>query len=97
MTNIWELIVNSYSENPRDVLTSGGKVYFYVYVEDGKVFLESGRNHANKSKITGRRQLDESNLTTIYNEYKSGAKPSDLLNITFNSVYWFGIFKDLEL
>lgn len=97
MKDIWNLIVKSYYANPRDVLTFGGRKYFYVYVEHGEVYLESGRNHSNSSDITSRRKLDKENLLTIYIEYKSGAKPNDILNITYNSVYWFGIFKDLKL
>ena len=64
MNEIWDLIKNSYLVNPRDVLTYGGRKYFYVYTQDDKVYLESGRNHPNGS---------------------------------FNSVYWFGIFRDLKL
>lgn len=97
MSDIWSLIKNSYSVNPRDVLTSGGRKYFYVYTDGDNVYLESGRNHADSSVIAKRRALDKEKLNDIYNAYKEGAKPSDIKDITFNSVYWFGVFKDLKM
>ena len=97
MINVWNEIVTSYSKNPRDVLTFGKRKYFYVYEKDGDVYIESGRNHENASEIKTRRMLDKSNLENVYEKYKSGVKPSKILDITFNSVYWFGIFRDLGL
>lgn len=97
MNEIWILIKNSYSVNPRDVLTYGGRKYFYVYAQVDNVYLESGRNHPNGSNISSTRTLDKENLNAVFEEYKSGSKPSDVTEITFNSVYWFGIFKDLKL
>lgn len=97
MNEIWDLIKNSYLVNPRDVLTYGGRKYFYVYTQDDKVYLESGRNHPNGSNMSSTRTLDKENLSAVFEKYKSGSKPSDVTEITFNSVYWFGIFRDLKL
>ena len=97
MKEIWNLIKNSYSVDPRDVLTYGEKKYFYVYTEGDKVYLESGRNHHNASNISTRRALDKENLNDIYNAYKTEVKSNNIKKITFNSVYWFGIFRDLKL
>ncbi len=97
MSEIWNLIRNSYSVNPRNVLTCGGRKYFYVYTDGDDVYIESGRNYQNNSSISTPRTLDKKNLKTIFEEYKTGSKPSDITKITFNSVYWFGIFKDLNL
>ena len=97
MTEVWNLIADSYSKNPRDVLTYGKRKYFFVYVEENDIYIESGRTHKNASDIKTRRKIDKSNAETIYAAYKAGSKPSELLNVTYNSVYWFGIFRDLGL
>ena len=97
MTHIWNKILDSYSKNPRDILTFGKRKYFYVYTEKDDIYIESGREHINSSKITVRRKLDKENLEFIYSKYKAGSKPSEVLDITYNSVYWFGIFYDLKL
>ena len=97
MKDIWNKIVESFSKNPRDVLTFGKRKYFYVYAEKDDVYVESGREHRNASKIKVRRKLDSVNLEAIYAAYKSGSKPSETLDMTYNSVYWMGIFRDLDL
>ena len=94
---IWNIIVESFSETPRDVLTYGRRKYFYVFVENDDVYIESGREHKNISNIKVRRKLDSQNFDEVYEKYKSGAKPSEILNITYNSAYWFGIFRELNL
>lgn len=94
---IWNIIVESFLETPRDVLTYGRRKYFYVYVENDDVYIESGREHKNISNIKVRRKLDSQNFDEVYEKYKSGAKPSEILNITYNSAYWFGIFRELNL
>ena len=97
MKDIWDLIKSSFSVNPRNVLTYGGRKYFYVYTDGNNVHLESGHNCPNGSNISTPRTLDRENLNAVFEEYKNGSKPSDVTKITFNSVYWFGIFKDLKL
>ena len=97
MTHIWNEILNSFSKKPRDVLTFGKRKYFYVYTEGTDVYLESGREHKNASEIKGRRQLDKNNLQVVYEQYKLGSKPSEVADVTYNSVYWMGIFRDLDL
>ena len=97
MKDIWNLIKSSFSVNPRNVLTYGGKKYFYVYTDGNNVHLESGQNCPNGSNISTPRTLDKENLNAVFEEYKNGSKLSDVTKITFNSVYWFGIFKVLKL
>lgn len=94
---IWNEIIASYSEQPRDVLTAGKRKYFYVYTQENDVYIESGRNHKNASEISSPRLLDKEELSIIYNKYIDGEKASDIKDITWNSVYWFGIFADLKL
>lgn len=97
MNKVWNEILSSFSENPRDVLTYGKRKYFYVYAENGDLYVESGRSHSNASEIKIRRRLDKENFDDIYEEYKSGSKPSDIVELTYNSVYWMGIFRELGL
>ena len=54
----WEEMVSSYINNPRDVKTiplQKEGVWFYVYVENDDIYVESARNHlANSSSIRNR-------------------------------------------
>lgn len=36
--------------------------WFFTYTEENDVYIEPGRNHANRSKITVRRRLDKKNF-----------------------------------
>lgn len=97
MKRLWNRILDSYKQLPRDVLTAGGRKYFFAYTENDDIYVESGREHQNASSIKARRRLDKENLAEIYEIYTSGEKASRITDITFNSVYWYGIFKDLDI
>ncbi len=94
---IFERVKESFLRNPRDVLTFGGRKYFYVYVERGELYVEGGREHKNASRIKGRRKLDKANAEAVYAKYKVGAELSKIRELTYNSVYWLGIFRALDL
>lgn len=94
---IWNAIITSYSAHPRDVLTAGKRKYFYAYTQENDVYIESGKDHKNASAISTPRRLDKENLSIIYDKYTDSAKASDITDMTWNSVYWFGIFDDLKL
>ena len=91
----WEEILESFSKNPRDVITQQQGVWFYTYTEEKNIYVETGRNHTKCSKITTRRRLDSKNFETIYDMYLSNAPRSKVCGITRNASYWFGIFSDL--
>ena len=91
----WGEIFDSFAKNPRDVITQANGVWFYTYTEGKDIYVESGRNHKNRSKITTRRKLDRKNFETIYDMYLNNTPRSKILDITRNSSYWFGIFSDL--
>ncbi|MBQ7376356.1 MAG: hypothetical protein IJW52_05695 [Clostridia bacterium] len=96
MNNLtWESILISFTENPRDVLTRKNGVWFYTFGDGKNVYVEAGKNHKNCSKITIRRRLDCENFENIFYMYVNNTPRSDLLEITRNSSYWFGIFSDL--
>ena len=102
--DILQTIIRSYSENPRDVATTPQvnrtPLWFYVSSDGTNVFVESGRSHANKAKITARRRLDKQNSSIIYlmyNLYRRGyMRRSEIAAKNKNSSYWFGIFEDLH-
>ena len=101
---IWDILVNSYENNPRDVITRPQNrqgIWFYVYVENKCIFIESARDHTNSSAIKGRRRLEYDKadvMLALYYDRKTG-KPvgKEAAAITHNQVYWYGIFSDLQL
>ena len=91
----WRNILESFTKNPRDVITRRDGVWFYTYGDGEKVYIESAKNHARSSKITSRRVLDCKNFEKIYGMYVDGIPRSEVRNVTQNSSYWFGIFASL--
>lgn len=89
-------IVNSYTNNPRNVITRKNGVWFYAYGDGENVYIEGGRGKANCSKIRVRRRLDRQNFEKIYSMYIQGKPRSEIRDVTQNSSYWIGIFEDLE-
>ena len=89
-------IVNSYTNNPRNVITRKNGVWFYAYGDGENVYIESGRGKARCSKITVRRRLDLNNFDQVYMMYKQGNPRSEICDVTQNSSYWFGIFEDMK-
>ena len=99
----WEEMLSSYINNPRDVKTIPLKkegVWFYVYVENNDIYVESARNHlANSSSIKNRRKIEKEKvdiMLSLYNRRKKGEKVADeAKRNTQNQVYWYGIFADM--
>ena len=101
----WNDIVNSFKNNPRNVSTAPVSnvecKWFYVYVENEDICIESGRNVKNSSVIKGVRKLNPLKLEKIldiYSRRKNGEKISEeARTVTVNQVYWYGIFKELKI
>ena len=91
----WKEIFESFVKKPRDVITRQNGVWFYTYAEGKNIYVEAGRNHTNRSKITTCRRLDNENFERIYDMYLNNTPRSKVQKITMNSSYWFGIFSDL--
>ena len=98
-------LVNSFMNNPRDVSTKPitnrlGK-WFYVYAEDGKIYVDVAREHVPICSISKPRILFEKEIEDIYELYirrKQGHTVSNqAAEITMNQVYWYGIFSDMGL
>ncbi len=99
----WEEMVSSYINNPRDVKTiplHKEGVWFYVYVENNNIYVESARNHlTNSSVIRNRRKIENEKadimLSFYYRRKKGEAVAKEATKITYNQVYWYGIFADM--
>ena len=102
---MWNKIVKSYLKHPRDVqtqpITNRTARWFYVYVEDGKLYVDSARGKEPSSHITQKRLLAEKDeicniMYDIYLRRKKGEHVSaEATAITVNQVYWYGIFADM--
>ena len=100
---IWEEMILSYKNNPRDVKTVPLKkegIWFYVYVENDNIYVESARNHlTNSSNIKNRRKMEKEKVNTmlsIYHRRKKGESVAyEATKSTQNQVYWYGIFADM--
>lgn len=103
MISYFEL-VNNFINDPRDISTKPTNSmlpkWFYVYVEDGKIFVDVAREHEPKCSISKPRVLFEKEIEAIYDLYiqrKQGMSVSkQATEITRNQVYWYGIFSDVE-
>lgn len=98
----WEEMIESYTNNPRDVKTTptrGEGIWFYVYVEDDNIYIENAKNHLDSSKIKTRRKIEKEKIDimmSLYCRRKKGESVSgEATDITYNQVYWFGIFADM--
>ena len=96
-------LVNSYTADPREIPTSPvtrvAPKWFYAYGKNGRVYVSSGREHVNASRICHDRRLREdefSKMLDLYRRRERGAPVSAEAQASINSSYWFGIFKDLS-
>lgn len=104
-STIYQDLVNEYLARPRDVCTvpldRRSPKWFFVYSEDGVLFVESGRHHANASSLKRRAKLSETQLDTmldIYHRRQQGeAVTAEAQAATFQKVYWYGIFSDMGM
>ena len=100
----WQTVYESFLHNPRDVKTTPKTnqtpLWFFVYAEDGNLYIESAKNHSNSSKITQRRRLDKNNFAKMLelNDRRNRGISvyKEALSVTVNQVYWFGIFHDIQ-
>ena len=101
----YNLLVKSYRENPRDVVTvpttnRSGK-YFHVFVQNGVIYVSSHTDKQPRSVISTPRFLKPDEYEKMYNLYlrrKKGENVSqEATATTVNQVYWYGIFADMGL
>lgn len=98
-------LVANFMNNPRDISTKPiinrpGK-WFYVYVENGNIVIDTARLHTPKCSISKPRILFEKEIEDIYELYiqrkKGGAVSQQAASVTMNQVYWYGIFSEIGL
>lgn len=101
---LWQKVLQPYRDNPRDVATTptrGEPKWFYVSVYANDIYIDSGRSHVNKCKVSTSRVLDKMNIDRVFELYclrKRGLiQRTEVTTVTQNSSYWFGIFEDLGL
>ena len=102
---MWEEIIRSFTENPRDVqskpLSKRTPLWFYVYVENGTLYVDRAKEHLPSSNLSVRRKLSNSAdkcgiMFDIYSRRKCGEPVSgEATAITVNQIYWYGVFADM--
>ena len=100
----WQNIYDSFKENPRDVKTNpkrgSNPRWFYVYSENGNVFIEVAREHSNSSEITQRRPLDKNNFEKMIElndkRNRGFSVTAEATAVTMNQSYWYGILWDMQ-
>jgi len=99
------MIVESFERNPRDVCTfplqKREPLWFYVYAESGKLWIDTAKSHNNSSSLNGRRLLkaeEYDKVLDIYHRRCRGEPVSKAATeATRNQVYWYGVFRELHL
>lgn len=100
----WQTVYESFQRNPRDVRTTPKTnrtpLWFFVYAENGDLYIENAKNHSNSSKITQKRKLDKNNFEKMMHlsdrRDRGFSVSKEARSVTVNQVYWFGIFHDLQ-
>ncbi len=101
---MYEKIVEEFMNHPRDIhtvpLNSKSYRWFYVFVNDGNIYVEPGHNNTPKSTVR-KRLLPEkefNEILEIYHRRMSGEQVSrEAQNCTRSQVYWYGIFSAMNL
>ena len=100
----WQTVYESFLHDPRDVKTTPKAnrtpLWFFVYAEDGNIYIGNAKNHSISSKITQRRKLDKNNFEKMMDlndrRDRGFSVSEEAQSVTVNQVYWFGIFHDLQ-
>ena len=101
---MYQLLIENFKHNPHDVhtvpFTKRNYTWFYVFVENDKLYIEPAHNHAPKSAVK-RRPLHNSEcneMLSIYHRRLRGEQISaEARTRTYSQVYWYGIFAELNL
>ena len=100
----WEEMVSSYSKNPRDVITvpkNQKGIWFYVHTENGEVFITDAEYHAESSRVRKPIKLKKDEFEAILKIYKRKKRGEAVYQegkkITYQQVYWYGIFADMGI
>lgn len=101
---LYQDLVESYSKEPRDVHTiplNREPIWFFTYVEKGFVYVRTSCIHSRSSRMKTPRKLNPAECKTMFELYvrrKNGERVSgDATRSSQNQVYWYGIFRDMEV
>lgn len=101
---LYQDLVESYSKEPRDVHTiplNREPIWFFTYVEKGFVYVRTSCIHSRSSRMKAPRKLNPAECKTMFELYvrrKNGERVSgDATRSSQNQVYWYGIFRDMEV
>ena len=105
MKDIKLLIINSYTQKPRDVVTIpiGNRIgkWFNVRVENDKLVISAAKEHANTCNFKMQRTLNLNECEKVFDLYlklqKGIITRKQVRDQTVNGSYWLGIFYDLDL
>lgn len=100
---MWTKIINDFKTNARDIHTvpmvKREPKWFFVFVEDGSLYIESAKSHNPKSNIKKTR-MDEKKLDCMLDLYhrrlKGEAVTNKAIKNSGTSVYWYGIFAEMN-
>lgn len=97
-------LVESYSKEPRDVHTiplNREPIWFFTYVEKGFVYVRPSCINKPSSRMKVPRKLNPAEfkiMLKLYIRRKCGQRVSgDATKSSQNQVYWYGIFRDMEM
>lgn len=98
-------LLNEFRHSPRDVITvpmnGSAGIWFYVFEENGFIYVDSAKSKKPSSLISTRRKLNENDFDEILSLYqlrkKGTAVSVEATKTTVNQVYWYGIFSELGL
>ena len=99
----YRALLDEYFAHPRDVCTvpldHREPKWFYVYAEFGNLYVEVARTHGNSSSLKKRALLKEAQfdaMLDIYRRRLAGEPVSrEAESVTFQQVYWYGVFSDM--
>lgn len=101
---MYKKIVEEFMNHPRDVRTipirSKSYKWFYVFVNGGNIYVETGHNNSPKSTVRKRRLPEQecNKILEIYHRRRSGVQVSkEAQACTRSQVYWYGIFSAMNL
>lgn len=101
---MYRTIVDEFRNHPRDVHTvplhAKSYKWFYVFVDNGNLYVESGHYNSPKSSVK-RRMLSEGECNRVLELYRQRSKgvqiSQEAQKCTYSQVYWYGIFSEMKV
>ena len=101
---IYETLLQEFLKHPRDIhtipLTKKECKWFYVFTNNGSLYVEPAHDHIPKSAVKRRRLNDaecDKMLELHYKRLAGQTVSKEAQETTYSQVYWYGIFSELNL